>query len=278
MSGIIFNKTAKLKQVVSFYQEVLNAEVWLDQGHCVILRHGNQLFGFCSSDQPETSGTLTFFYAHENQVDDIYQRLEESALDTPKVNPRFKIYHFYAKDPEDRSIEIQSFLHRLRPYWSGEELLIKRRSIRKYLNEDVPDKLLAEMMELCRFAPTSRNSESYYYVVTKDPQKIERLSEVREGASKPLANAPVLVAVCANPGKTKRVIQDACIAAYHFLLAATQFGLGTCWITDMDRTEVKELLAIPTEHYVACLTPLGFPDESKDIPERRAVSEIMIKI
>ena len=42
-------------------------------------------------------------------------------------------------------------------------------------------------------------------------------------------------------------------------------GLGTCWIADMDRDEIKDMLDIPREHYIATVTPLGYPLE-KDIP------------
>ena len=37
----------------------------------------------------------------------------------------------------------------------------------------------------------------------------------------------------------------------------------------MDRQEVKELLDIPEEHYVAAVTPLGYPAESPEPRKRR---------
>jgi nitroreductase len=71
------------------------------------------------------------------------------------------------------------------------------------------------------------------------------------------------------------VVQDGCIAAYHLLLAAKAFGLGTCWVTDMDNPTVKGLLNVPDEDYIACLTPIGFPAESKPVPQRHQLMEFV---
>ncbi|MBW6515869.1 MAG: nitroreductase family protein [Candidatus Cloacimonetes bacterium] len=278
-----------MPKIVEFYVDKIKANIWLDQGKCVILQHGNMLFGFCEGDKSDNCGIITFFYTNASEVNLMYQSLSAIAELSPRVNHQYRIYHFFAQDPEGRKIEFQTFLHRLNEYWSGSELLFKRRSIRQFSPDVVDDKVIHKIMELCRYSPTSRNSQSYYYVITRNKSKIEVLSKIRDTSSKPLAEAPLVIAVCADLNKTKRPQQDACIAAYHLLLAATQYGLGTCWITDMDRTEVKDILNIPSGDYIACLTPLGYPikkyeDYSKEelqisttvdgLPERRDITEI----
>ena len=87
--------------------------------------------------------------------------------------------------------------------------------------------------------------------------------------------AGIAVAVCVDPAVTKRVPDDAYIAAYHFLLAAHTHGLGTCWIGDMDREEVKDLLQIPHAHFVATVTPLGFPDEIPEAKNRKPAYDLL---
>jgi nitroreductase len=84
------------------------------------------------------------------------------------------------------------------------------------------------------------------------------------------------VAICVDNSKTKRVYEDGCIAAYHFILASWIFGLGTCWIAAMDRDEVKKKLGIPREHYVATITPLGYPENVPE-PRPRRPKEEMVK-
>ena len=155
------------------------------------------------------------------------------------------------------------------------ELLVTRRSIREFKKEDIPTNTLWNIFEICRFSPTSRNSQSYYFVVIREKEIIRKLAALRDQFSLPIANARVAVAICSDPQKSKRYIQDACIAAYHFILAAWIYGLGTCWIAAMDRKEVKELLKIPESHYVATVTPLGYPAYIPDPPPRRGKEEMV---
>ena len=52
-------------------------------------------------------------------------------------------------------------------------------------------------------------------------------------------------------------------------------GLGTCWIAAMDKVDAKECLGIPLDHYIATVTPLGYPAESPDPPKRRSVDDMV---
>ena len=114
--GIVFLRTHHLDSIVDFYMENVNCNIWLDQGKCKILKHGNMLFGFCESDKIDKEGVITFFYPEKSKVDTMYTKLQDVANHPPKMNPDFRIYHFYAKDPEGRSIEFQYFDHKLKDY------------------------------------------------------------------------------------------------------------------------------------------------------------------
>jgi nitroreductase len=83
------------------------------------------------------------------------------------------------------------------------------------------------------------------------------------------------VAISADPKITSRPDQDSCIAAYHFMLAAWTYALGTCWIGGMNRAAVKDRLGLPQEHYLATVTPLGYPDERPEPRPRREVEAIV---
>jgi hypothetical protein len=112
MAGIIFFKTNNLKTISDFYQNRLGFTLWKDQGSCQILQHGNLMLGFCSSYEKtlENRGTITLFYNSKEEVDKEYTKLQDISTTTPKDNPKFSIYHFWGKDPEDRSLEFQVFL------------------------------------------------------------------------------------------------------------------------------------------------------------------------
>lgn len=114
--GIVFFSTLKLEEISKFYIEEIGCELWLDQGACRILKHGNMLLGFCQGEEPDKDGVITFFYPEKEAVDTMYSELQNVAKHPPKMNPKFRIYHFYAEDPEGRAIEFQFFDHQLNEY------------------------------------------------------------------------------------------------------------------------------------------------------------------
>lgn len=111
MSGIIFLKTRSLDTVLEFYVDLVGMEVWLTQADCIILKHGNLLLGFCEKLEGDIDfgGIITFFYDTWEEVYDMHRKFSEEAEGEPKVNPKYKIYHFFARDPEGRLVEFQQF-------------------------------------------------------------------------------------------------------------------------------------------------------------------------
>ena len=276
MSGIIFLKTNNLQKMKDFYVSQIGMKVWQDQNDCIILKHGNLLLGFCNRIEIDNSGMITFFYPTKEEVDSKYEQFKHIATSVPVINDKYSIYQFFAEDPEGRALEFQYFINPTLPYLACDELLMNRRSIRKFKNKKIDKVTLNNIFELCRYAPTSKNSQSYYFIVIQDLNKLKYLASLRGAPSAPIAKAPLAVAIVTNTSKTLRPEQDGCIAAYHFILSAWQHGLGTCWIAAMDRDDLKEALEIPKEHYVATVTPLGYPAVSiPKIPQRRESSEFV---
>jgi hypothetical protein len=63
----------------------------------------------------ESEGVITFFVEKRDEVETIYNELQDIATTTPVENHTYRIYQFYAVDPEGRTLEFQSFLHELEP-------------------------------------------------------------------------------------------------------------------------------------------------------------------
>ncbi|MHA2141075.1 MAG: VOC family protein [Candidatus Thorarchaeota archaeon] len=115
MAGIVFFRSEKLDETIKFYIERLGMSVWLEQTGCTILNHGNLLLGFCQKDVCETEGVITFFFETSEDVDRLYDELQDIATTKPVENDTYQIYQFYATDLEGRTLEFQSFLHDLKP-------------------------------------------------------------------------------------------------------------------------------------------------------------------
>jgi len=115
MNGIIFFKTNKLEKLKEFYQKEIGCEIWLEQADCCIHKFGNLLFGFCERETVDKCGMITFFYETKAEVDKMYEKLKSIADGKPKMNPKYRIYHFFANDPEGRIIEFQWFQDEMKP-------------------------------------------------------------------------------------------------------------------------------------------------------------------
>jgi hypothetical protein len=116
MNGIIFNKTKMLKELTEFYIHEIGCEIWLEQEDCKVFKFGNMLFGFCDREEADICGMITFYYDNKHDVDEKYDKFSSIAADKPKLNPKYRIYHFFAKDPEGRVIEFQWFQDEIKDY------------------------------------------------------------------------------------------------------------------------------------------------------------------
>jgi nitroreductase len=152
-----------------------------------------------------------------------------------------------------------------------------RRSIRKYKPDPVSDDVLRNVLEAARLAPSWANRQCWRFVVVKDKEKRKKIT-MRDWA----AEAPVVIVGCADPTASgtkfnqQYYMLDMGIAMEHLMLAATELGLGTCWIGgQFDEPTVKRVLNIPEGLRVVALTPLGYPDEKPEAKPRKSLSEIV---
>jgi len=111
MGGIVFLRTGQPGLIRDFYVNRVGCTIWLEQGGCLILQHGNMLLGFCHREEVDTEGVYTFFYTTKDAVDQKYDQMKDIADGPPRDNPQYRIYHFYGSDPEGRVIEFQYFNH-----------------------------------------------------------------------------------------------------------------------------------------------------------------------
>jgi nitroreductase len=147
----------------------------------------------------------------------------------------------------------------------------KRRSIRRYKPDPVPDDLIREILESVRVAPSASNRQPCHFIIVKDAEK-KRALGLREW----VAEAPVIVVGCADSSLSPTWhLVDFAIAFEHIILAATNLGLGTCWLGRLENETIKKALNIPDHIKVVAVTPLGYPAEPPEPKARKALSEMV---
>ena len=168
------------------------------------------------------------------------------------------------------------------------ELAAARRSVRKYKNKPVEREKLELCLEAARLAPSACNAQPYRFVLVDDPALKEKFCAAAfsglYSACKFAAAAPAILAVVADTGKlsawlgnqvqdTNFRLMDIGIAAEHFVLAAAEQGLGTCWLGWFSAKGAAKALGLGRGKKVEILISVGYPDEAPAARPRKSSEE-----
>ena len=147
------------------------------------------------------------------------------------------------------------------------ELLQERRSIRRYTGEAVPEESLKQILQAGLLSPSGHNAKPWEFVVVKDRETLDKLSQCREGSAEMLKGAYCAVVVLGDEEKTDVWTEDCSAAMMNMHLTASSLGVGSCWIQGRLRTVngksteavVKEILGFPDHYRLEAILSLGMP-------------------
>lgn len=157
------------------------------------------------------------------------------------------------------------------------DVIRKRRSIRRFKPDPVPEAEIRYILEAARLAPSWANTQCWHFVVITD-QAVK--DNVGAAGNRWIAKAPVIIVACAEPtqpgikGDQYYYMLDIGIAMEHLVLAAAERGLGTCWIGWFNEAKVREALGVPGNMRIVASTPLGYPAEDPPPRDRKKLEEI----
>ena len=151
------------------------------------------------------------------------------------------------------------------------ELALKRRSTRRYTNEEIDQNIIDEIMNVALTAPSSFGHRPVEFVVVKDKNTIKKLAACKSFGGSQIIGANAVIVVMVNLKRGEFWIEDGAIASSYILLAAEQYDVGACWVQIRNRQgkhktsdeEIRELLNIPDDYAVLNLVALGGKGEFK---------------
>lgn len=143
-----------------------------------------------------------------------------------------------------------------------------RRSIRKYLQKDVSEELIIELLRAAMHAPSAGNEQPWHFVVIRSEDRKRRIAEIHPYAQM-VTQAPVAILVCGDLSLEKYKgfwIQDCSAATLNILLRATELGLGSVWCGIFPNEErvraFKGFFNLPENVIPFSLVPVGYPAET----------------
>jgi nitroreductase len=158
------------------------------------------------------------------------------------------------------------------------EVIRKRRSVRKYKPDPVPQEDIAYILEAARLAPSWANTQCWHFIVVTDG---DTRREIAKDSMPWCARAPLLIVACADSekpgykGDIPNYLVDIGITMEHLILAATERGLGTCWIGGMNEAPIRKLLAVPDNLRLVAMATVGYPNHEPRETTRKSLDEIV---
>ena len=160
------------------------------------------------------------------------------------------------------------------------DIINKRRSVRAYKTMPVEDEKLSVVLNAARLAPTASNRQPFRIIVIHTKGKEEELLTIYQRDW--FVQAPLILCLCGIPANAwvrkdgkKYLGVDAAIVMDHMVLAATDIGLGTCFVASFDEVNARKVLMIPEDAEPILFTPLGYPDDIPGIKKRENIEELV---
>lgn len=182
------------------------------------------------------------------------------------------------------------------------ELISKRKSVRKYLNKNIPDEDLRKILEAGRLAPSWMNVQSWKFILVKSQENKDLLSELSIGQQQ-VKNADALIVCIAdtnaweeakithiknpalNPalqcenGILIRTMEQVIYPISYMMLTAESLGISSCIIGAMGSeitqiqpeiyAKVKEILNLKEGQILSTIITLGYDENPTETVKQR---------
>ena len=176
-----------------------------------------------------------------------------------------------------------------------------RRTIRKYKNDQIPEKMLNELLEVAFRASTTGNMQLYSVIVTRDEENKKKLAPAHFNQPT-VTTAPVVLTFCADFNRFIKWCElrkaqhgydnfqsfytatiDALLVAQQFCTAAELCGLGICYLgtTTYNAPMIIKRSTCPNLSYrslpLQSDIPQKFRHKSTDCPQKHSYTTNNIK-
>ena len=159
------------------------------------------------------------------------------------------------------------------------DVMLKRRSVRKFKDEDISKEQLDKILQAGLLAPTSMNRKPCNFMVIENRKKLEKLSKSKDHGADLISGANKAIAVIADAEVADTWIEDSSIALTYMHLMATDLGLGSCWVQIHLRSRdgadaegiVRDILQIDDQYRIVGILALGIP---QTMPEAHTLDDL----
>ena len=151
----------------------------------------------------------------------------------------------------------------------------RRRSVRQFETKTIPERIIRDILDCARLAPTAINLQPWLFGAVTDPELKSQIAEVTD-YGKFINDCAVCFAVFADSTQ-KYFLEDGCAATQNILLACTAHGIGSCWVAGHKKAyadSIREHLKVPEPYTLIALVAAGY-SEQRPSPKKKSLEEVI---
>ncbi len=155
------------------------------------------------------------------------------------------------------------------------ELILRRRTIRKFKQEPLDNQLLERCVNAARVGPSGANLQPLEYIIVAEPLQVEQVfphtawaGYLPDWEPQP-GERPVAYIFILTNTEIGNAPTDVGIAAENITLTALEAGVGSGMIGSLDRKALAALLEVPEYYKISLAVALGYPAEEPVMEEMK---------
>ena len=144
-------------------------------------------------------------------------------------------------------------------------IIFKRKSIRSYLDIDVDDMTIEQIIRAGMAAPSAKNQRPWEFYVVRNKEMLEKLAACSP-YGRPMAKAPVAIVACYRTNdlyEADMALLDMSCCCENMLIQASALDMGCVWLSFAPLKErqepAKKVLNLPENLEVFAVLPVGYP-------------------
>jgi len=150
------------------------------------------------------------------------------------------------------------------------EMILKRRTIRRFQKKKVPYEVLEKCVNAARLAPSAANLQLCEYLIVDEEDLLDEVfgtlqwaGYISDGSPSPSQRPTAYIIVLINQDVKKKAFEhDVGMAVENIILTALEEGVGSCCFGAVDREKLRKGLDIPKKYVIDLVITLGYPNES----------------
>ena len=158
------------------------------------------------------------------------------------------------------------------------EKITSRRTIRKYVQKEVPREVLLKCVDAARLSPSGANRQPLKYIAVNDHELTREVFSTLKWARylpgyQPTENEmpQAYIVIVLDKSISENVSHDAGIASMSISMVAYDEGLRSCILGTVNKEKLKEILKVPVGFDIVLMVALGYPSENPIVDKVRCV-------